>query len=454
MRRFLRIASRRIQLPMVKKNQIQATVSRQAAVNIFLLIPSKYVLSYTLLGRDPSEKQQTGSEETNPDRKNARNKGNKQYDLMVYAAPKSVSAAYNELAENAGPTMSWALVRTGHSLYQAVRDIDAKKALHLLAKIEKKYTMISIIKDGDLALQRMVNYGVDMAIDTVMRETVFGEIENEWQALDALYTGKCLNTQLDAAPVEGMPELSAAKAEVTESFRYLIGNISRIMDYYISRNPGTVFDSVACCGLGAGIEGIAELFSHELAQQVQILQNFEGADRVRDGEQLYLYAAVAAPSVSGLNLMEKATKKKKREQETLSGALVIAAIGIGAGVLLSAVGIGSHVYQNLTKANLEKQIAAKQDIQDIYDAYSSAKSRTASYEGLYAYTDTPNEQLRDFLEEMEQKMPSGSDPCTIRRKAVQGQIRRHFLFHFFQKIPKLFIRCICISIQAFITGCS
>ena len=178
------------------------------------------------------------------------------------------------------------------------------------------------------------------------------------------------------------------------------------MDYYISRNPGTVFDSVACCGLGAGIEGIAELFSHELAQQVQILQNFEGADRVRDGEQLYLYAAVAAPSVSGLNLMEKATKRKKREQETLSGALVIAAIGIGAGVLLSAVGIGSHVYQNLTKASLEKQIAAKQDIQDIYDAYSSAKSRTASYEGLYAYTDTPNEQLRDFLEEMEQKMPS------------------------------------------------
>ena len=70
------------------------------------------------------------------------------------------------------------------------------------------------------------------------------------------------------------------------------------------------------------------------------------------------------------------------------------------------MGIGSHVYQNLTKASLEKQIAAKQDIQDIYDAYSSAKSRTASYEGLYAYTDTPNERLRDFLEEMEQKMPS------------------------------------------------
>lgn len=396
-----RIASRRIQLPMVKKNQIQELIQTNSS-EYFPVDTSKYVLSYTILGE--INETADGSEAANSDSKNARNKGNKQYDLMVYAAPKSISAAYNELAENAGLTMT-GIGYTGDSLYQSVRSLYAK-GLHLLAKIEKNYTMISIIKDGDLALQRMVNYGVDMAIDTVMQETVFGEIEDEWQALDALYTRECLNEQLDAAPEEGKPELSAAKAEVTESFRYLIGNISRIMDYYISRNPGAVFDTVSCCGLGAGIEGIAELFGNELAQHVQILDHLEGADKVKGGEQIYLYAAVAVPSVSGVNLMEKVTKKKKREQETLSGAIVIAAIGIGAGVLLSVVGIGSHVYQNLTKASLEKQIAAKQDIQDIYDAYSSAKSRTASYESLYAYTDTPNEQLRDFLEEMEQKMPS------------------------------------------------
>lgn len=172
-----RIASRRIQLPMVKKNQIQELIQTNSS-EYFPVDTSKYVLSYTILG-EISEKADS-SEETNPDRKNARNKGNKQYDLMVYAAPKSISAAYNELAENAGLTMQ-GIGYTGDSLYQAVRDIYAK-GVHLLAKIEKKYTMISIIKDGDLALQRMVNYGVDMAIDTVMQETVFGEIENEWQA--------------------------------------------------------------------------------------------------------------------------------------------------------------------------------------------------------------------------------------------------------------------------------
>ena len=399
-----RIASRRIQIPAVKKNQIQELLQANSS-EYFPVDISKYILSYTILGEIAENSGADVNEPEDADKKNRnKNKGNRQYDLMVYAAPKSISAAYNELAENAGLTMK-GIGYTGDSLYQAVRGTYAK-GLHLLAKIEKNYTMISIIKDGDLALQRMVNYGVDMAIDTVMQETVFGEIENEWQALDALYTRKCINRQLDVVADEAMPELSAARAEVTESFRYLIGNISRIMDYYISRNPGAVFDSVACCGLGAGIEGISELFSNELAQHVEILKAFEGSDRVRGGEQLYLYTAVAVPSVSGVNLMEKVTKKKKREQDTLSGAIVIAAVGIGAGIVLSAAGIGSHVYQSMTKASLEKQIAAKQEMQDILDAYNSAKSRTASYESLYAYTDTPNEQLRDFLEEMEQKMPS------------------------------------------------
>lgn len=395
-----RIASRRVQIPAVKKSQIQALIQANGT-EYFPVDISKYVLSYTILG----EINQAGTEgQADENNKKNKNKANRQYDLMVYAAPKSISAAYNELAENAGLTMK-GIGYIGDSLYQAVR-ATYQKGVHLLAKIETHYTMISIIRDGELALQRMVNYGVDMAIDAVMQETVFGEIEDEWQALDALYTQRCLNDHLDAPSDNSKPELSAAMAEVTESFRYLIGNISRIMDYYISRNTAVVFDSVACCGLGAGIQGLSELFSNELAQPVHILEQLPGAGKVKGGDQMYLYAAIAVPSVSGINLMEKVTKKKKQDQDTLSGAMVIAAIGIGAGVLLSVVGIGSHVYQTMTKASLEKQIAAKQEMQDILDNYNTAKSRASSYESLYAYTNTPNEQLRAFLEEMEQKMPS------------------------------------------------
>ena len=102
--------------------------------------------------------------------------------------------------------------------------------------------MISIIKDGDLALQRMVNYGVDMAIDTVMQETGF----SVKLRMSGRHWMHCIRVNVSMHslmrhPLRECRSISAAKAEVTESFRYLIGNISRIMDYYISRNPGTDF---------------------------------------------------------------------------------------------------------------------------------------------------------------------------------------------------------------------
>ena len=36
------------------------------------------------------------------------------------------------------------------------------------------------------------------------------------------------------------------------------------MDYYLSRNTDTVFDSVMCCGAGAGVKGLRTLFKNEL----------------------------------------------------------------------------------------------------------------------------------------------------------------------------------------------
>lgn len=206
-----------------------------------------------------------------------------------------------------------------------------------------------------------------------------------------------------------MPAMAAARAEVTESFRYLIGNISRIMDYYISRNLGAAFDSIELCGLGAGVKGIADLFSYELAQSVRVLDALPGQPMpaMEGGDSMYhLYIALAAPSVSGLNLMERVTRQKKNQVESLKGATIICIIGVAAGLVLSAVGIGNHLYQYYTGKSLEKQIAAMHSVQELYDTYVTAKSKTESFDKLYSYTVTPNESLRTFLEEMEEKVPS------------------------------------------------
>lgn len=389
-----RIANRRLKIPMVKKKQIQSLLEENSS-EYFPIDLSKYVLSYTIMREitEPAE-------------------GNKpavrQYVLMACAAPKSISTSCRETAELAGLTMI-GIGYTGDSVYQAVKEKYAS-GVHLLAKIEMDHSTISIIRDGDLALQRTVSYGVDGALDVMMNSPAFGEFRDEWRAFDRLRGKTCINTRLEDAevPADMDPALAEARADVTESFRYLIGNISRIMDYYISRNPGVTFDSVDCCGLGAGVKGLAKLFSYELTQQVTVLDALDGypEPKLEGKEKLHLYLALAMPSISGINLMEKLSKKEQKDRDSLSGARLIFVVGTAAGLLLLAAGLGNVIYQRAAKASLESRIASKREVQDLFDQYTAAKNKADSYDRLYAYTETPNENLRAFLEEMEQKMPS------------------------------------------------
>ena len=392
-----RIASREIRIPMVKKNKIQSIIEANAT-DYFPIDVSKYMLSYSVIDVE-AEKTLDSKEE------------NKQYHLMVYAAPKAISAAYREFAENAGLTMA-GITYTGDSIYHAVRDTYAQ-GTHILVKIELKGTSITVIRDGELALQRNINYGVDSAAETVRAFPEFGDRLDVGEALEVLCGRNCIHPFLDMAPAGELASdeermLDTAKGEVTESLRYLIGNISRIMDYYISRNAGTNFDSIECCGLGAQVQGLMTLMTNELGQNVEVLSKVENYALPKSaGEgQAYLYAAVMTPGTSGLNLMEKATRKKKEVKETLSGAIVVCVVGTVAGVVLTAAGYANRIYQEHIQEQLNQRISEESSIEDIYNAYNTAKGQFENYQNMYQYTNTPNEGLKSFIEEMEEKMPS------------------------------------------------
>ena len=102
-----RIASREVRIPFVKANRIQSIIEANAT-DYFPIDVSKYVLSYSVIDVE-SQKSEDGKEET------------MQYHLMVYAAPKAISAAYSEFAENAGLTMT-GITYTGDSIYHSVKD--------------------------------------------------------------------------------------------------------------------------------------------------------------------------------------------------------------------------------------------------------------------------------------------------------------------------------------------
>lgn len=387
-----RIASREVRIPLVKKDKIQNMI-QENATDYFPIDISNYVLSYSIIDIETTG-QKIGEEL-------------KQYHLMVYAAPTSISAAMNELAGYAGLSMT-GIGFTGDSVYSAVKDTFAD-GVHMLVKIEYNSTSISIIKNGELALQRTVNYGVDGAIDTVRAFPQFGEDLTQEEALAVLHDRRCLQDTLNGIDTSNLDELlENAKMEVTESFHYMVGNISRIMDYYISRNTDVTFSSIQICGLGAGIKGMRRLLANELGQRVEVVYALDKCTypEFSESEGLYLYTAVIAPARSGVNLMEKTSRKKKEKEDNLRGAVLVCAVGTIAGVALAGAGVANHLYQQHLQDHLNQRISEESSIEEIYNTYTSAKTNYENYERMYQYTNTPNEGLKTFLEEMEQKMPS------------------------------------------------
>lgn len=392
-----RIASREVQIPLVKKSRIQSIIEANAT-DYFPIDVTKYVMSYIILGIT-GEKGKKGEE---AEQKKAADQ-ERQYRLMVYASPKAISTAYYEFAQSAGLTLS-GITFTGNTVYQTVQE-EYTSGAHILIKVELENTGISIIRDGKLSFQRNINYGMESAVETIRSFPQFGDRLEVQDALQLLSEKKWIYPSLDGQIGE---EPDAVKSEVTESLRYLVGNISRIMDYYISRNGDVNFESIVLCGMGGQVQGLAELLTQELGQKVELLTKITrySVPDTNKHEGLFLYIAVMDPVKSGLNLMEKTGRKQKEVKETLSGAWVVFGVGALAALALAAAGVGARIYQTHEQERLNQRIAEEQSIEDVYAAYNNAKSQYDNFQSMYAYTNTPNEGLEAFIQEMEEKMPS------------------------------------------------
>ena len=392
-----RIASREVQIPLVKKSRIQSIIEANAT-DYFPIDVTKYVMSYIILGIT-GEKGKKGEE---AEQKKAADQ-ERQYRLMVYASPKAISTAYYEFSQSAGLTLS-GITFTGNTVYQTVQE-EYTSGAHILIKVELENTGISIIRDGKLSFQRNINYGMESAVETIRSFPQFGDRLEVQDALQLLSEKKWIYPSLDGQIGE---EPDTVKSEVTESLRYLVGNISRIMDYYISRNGDVNFESIVLCGMGGQVQGLAELLTQELGQKVELLTKITrySVPDTNKHEGLFLYIAVMDPVKSGLNLMEKTGRKQKEVKETLSGAWVVFGVGALAAVALAVAGVGARIYQTHEQDRLNQRIAEEQSIEDVYAAYNNAKSQYDNFQSMYAYTNTPNEGLEAFIQEMEEKMPS------------------------------------------------
>ncbi len=407
-----RIASREVVIPFVKENRI-ADVVNANATDYFPVDLSQYQLAYSILG-------------TIGETKNAQ-----QYKLLVMAVPSALLSGYYELAQ-ALKLEVVAIDYAGNSIFQVMKD-ECAQGTHLIVKIEERASLVMVVQDSVLAFTRNVSYGVDEAIESVMNTLAWGDVSTVEQAIRILQKNECIAERGPSAGQEeveqedtGVTEVKSAREkamdDVRAAFMPLVSGIARVIDFYISRNANVSIDRIMITGLGADFMGLDELLAGEINMPVSVLMDAAGWNLTRNfknecfGEYIACVGAAVAPLGFKKDTDKKGKEKSKGDSKSMNGAfLAYSLLGIGVimGAALAAISFMRYMDVQTTNMALKAQAGTLEDIIPIYNEYVATKAEYTKVEAMYEATENRNESMYEFLEELEEKLPSSSNVVSL-----------------------------------------
>lgn len=459
-----RIASREVEIPSIKDNQIRDFVLANAS-EYFPVDITEYSISYSIL-----EKLQN-------------DEGGKAIRINALAVPTELIESYKEFAKAAGLEIE-AIDYDGNSLYQAVKK-ECGVGSQIVIKIDEKNSIVTVMKDGVQSLTRTVPYGIEEAIDTIVYSHIYSDNTSHSEAISFLRSVKCVNPAFDMeaykkakeqarereleqarerelAQAEGLADVSdtnetndtenstednalsdifgssedqnpiydntAIEAEqfpveeeeelnpmmielrenVTFSLENLVSGLSTVLDLYYSRSKGQKVDRVVITGIGGTIQGIDELITNTLdvpAMQISSLEGIQLGKVFKNGI-FGEYIGCIGATISPVDFLVKEKKAQKTGTDVTSiGRLVL--IGcVGASVVMLAVSLPPYISANTSNKTLRSQLQSVVTIIPIYQKYTLSKQAYEFVNEAYSLKDEPTAHIVEFLEEMEEKMPA------------------------------------------------
>lgn len=374
-----RIASREVLVPFVKENRLADVVTANAS-EYFPVDLSQYELAYNILGTVGEEK------------------GVKQYKLLVMAAPATLLSGYYDLAKDLKLELA-AIDYAGNSVYQVAKDKGAHGA-SLVIKIDERSTLVMAIQNSMMTFTRNVAYGVDEAIQTIMDSVRWSDATTVLEAVDAMSLSDC-----------------TIFPEIVEALDPLVGGISRVIDYYASHNTDAPVEQIYITGLGADIKGLTTLIAKDTDLPVDVLRQVPGWNLEKSFRTQFYGGYVACVGAAAAPVgFKKDEKKKKKEKSKADGskqgfnpapiAYLVLAAGLITAVVLTALSVLRFMEAERQNMELKAQNSSLEEIIPIYNEYTATLAAYNLVQTMYRVTENRNEELVEFLEELEDKMPA------------------------------------------------
>jgi type IV pilus assembly protein PilM len=284
----------------------------------------------------------------------------------------------------------------GNSTLQLLKlqnDVDSA----IMVQIENDATIISVFDKDVLQLQRTVPYGKTMIVNAVMEKR---KIFNYDVALDILTKEKLIHEEFDGD-------------EITESMKYLVSNVSRIMDYQVSRNSNKPIDKVYIVGNATYILGLEDLFKSQLSAPVESISFLKGvsADKRTYVEETTLttYIANIGAVIDPINFVPNSMTESKKGGSGVDVDQIKVVLGIavaGAALLI----IIPYIQMTLAKKEMESaktRLDGIMSINDVMDDYYTVKAQYEDVNTFRKLTTNNNDVIMNFFSDMEQVMPTG-----------------------------------------------
>ena len=317
--------------------------------------------------------------------------GEKQLRLGLYAAGKEMVEAYYELAIRLG-----LVVRNLESYNNATvsflnKQVDAETSV--VVHVHDDSTTVNVYKNNILELQRNVPYGKDLVVKAVVENMGISEEEAE----NLLKTKGLIHSKFDGH-------------EITESLRYFVNAVIRVVDFYTSRSAENTIEKVYLTGESMNILGLESLFVNEFFHNTEQIKKFRYiavASNYRfEAAMIAKYISCVGGIYEPVHFQSELELKKQKSSKSNTYMVVglIATFVVGA-VMLTIPLLQRLSYKNDIDAK-KKQIASLKSIETIVDDYYITVDKLSDANGFYSKTISPNDHLLAFIKALEKGMPS------------------------------------------------
>lgn len=397
-----RVASREVQIPNVKASKIEALVKTNAN-DYFPVDLTQYEIGHYLAG---------GLTEEGKLR------------VMALAVPKALLDSYYQLAQMCGWEVE-CFDYSSNSLYQILRDEKSEKVT-MMIKIDENSTIVTVLSAGKVLLQRTVAYGVQDAIETMIASGAYA-VNDPMSAVERFQKKTCLNRVLhqgdklweeNAGRWEdedaGNVEVTAARQKITASLEPLIVGVSRVIDFYDSRNSDTPIERTYVTGLGGSFSGMSKLFTNCLERKVHTLSDMDdkiGMSKAIRSTRPAAYISCLGAVLAPVGLIDKSQQKGKG-MTVVSGtnytfvSVAVLVLGVILSIAMAVTSLTRYFGTVAENVALQARVEELQPAQTVYNEYLSTAAQYDKYKYLYEYTENPNENLVEFINELEQILPS------------------------------------------------